>query len=90
MNVQPTNIVVVATSIANAAGPSVAKVISRGTAVSVPTTTTSDYSFLAICPGLSPKDTAIIGSQGAASKVQRCVCVCVANYVCYTLSCTTL
>ena len=39
--------------------------------------TTSDYSFLAICPGLSLKDTAIIASQWAASKVQRCVRVCV-------------
>ena len=76
VNVQPTDIVVVvATTIASVAGPSAAKVILRGTAVSV-LPTTSDYSFLAICPGLSPKDTAIIASQWAASKVQRCaLCV---------------
>ena len=44
-------------------------------AVSVPTTTI-DHSFLAICPGVSPKDTTIIALLNwAASKVQRCVCV---------------
>ena len=42
-------------------------------ALSVPTTTI-DHSLLAICQGVSPKDTAL---QWAASKVQRCVCVCV-------------
>ena len=62
----------VATSIASVAEPSAAKVISRGTAVFVPTTTI-DHSFLAICPGLSPKDNAIIALHWAPSKV---VCVC--------------
>ena len=47
-----------------------AKMISRGTAVSAPTPAI-DHSFLAICPELSLKDTAIIASQWAASKVQR-------------------
>ena len=82
-SVQPTDIVIyVATSVANVAGPSAAKVISRGTAVSVPTTTATDHGFLAICPGLLPKDTAIIAPQWAASKVQRCVCVCVCARAC--------
>ena len=73
VNVQPTDIVVVvATTIASVAGPSAAKVILRGT---VPPTT-NDYSFLAICRGLSPKDTAIIASQCFAMG-GLCVIVCV-------------
>ena len=47
-------------------------------AVSVPTTTI-DHSLLAICPGVSPKDTAL---QWAASKVCMCVCVCVCVCTC--------
>ena len=49
--------VVVPTSIASVAGPSTAKVIIQGTAVSV--ATPIDTSFPAICPGLVPKDTAL-------------------------------
>ena len=60
MNMQPTD-KVVAASVANVAGPSAAKVITQRTAASVPATTCAcDYTFLAICPGLLPKDTAII------------------------------
>ena len=79
VNMQPTDIVLVATSIANVAGSSAAKVISRGTAVSVPITTI-DRSFVAICPGLR------IGRLQRFKGVCVCVCACVRACV-HALTC---